>query len=207
MSFEDVKPGDWYYRYVQWMFCHQVVNGYNATPPCSVPGATCFKPGNNTTRGQMAKIVVLAFGFRINTEGGPHFPDVAVGSAFYPYVETGYHLGIFSGYPNGLYGPSDLVTRGQLSKIAVNAAVLAYRGRWALLNPSTNTFEDVGVGTTFFRFIETAAAYGVVGGYRCGAAPAGPCVAPFNKPYFEPDGSATRAQISKIIFITSSYDR
>src|SRR5205814_730829 len=69
MKFKDVHPEDWFYGYVEWMYCHGVVSGYNTTPPCDAGQIPCFKPGNNTTRGQMAKIIVLAFGFTINTSG------------------------------------------------------------------------------------------------------------------------------------------
>ncbi len=205
MSFEDVVPGNWYYDYVHYLYCHGVVNGYSTSPPCSAPGVNCFKPGNNTTRGQMAKIVVLAFDFPINTSGGPHFSDVRVGSTFYPYVETGFNLGIFSGYPDNTYRPDAYITRGQLSKIVVNAAIIADPTNWTLLDPATNTFQDVAKGSTFYQFIETAVAHGVVEGYPCGTPPAGPCVAPGNKPYFLPGDNATRAQISKIVYLAVTY--
>ena len=45
-----------------------------------------------------------------------------------------------------------------------------------------HTFEDVPTTQPFFAYIETAAAKNIVSGYTCGQAPAGPCVAPANKP-------------------------
>lgn len=205
IKFEDVQPGDWYYEYVSWMFCNNVVSGYQSVPPCAAPGRTCFKPGNNTTRGQMAKIVVLAFGFPIDTTGGPHFSDVQPGHTFYSYVETGRNLGLFSGYPDGTYKPDMQVTRGQIAKIVVNAAILADPANWTLVNPPANTFEDVLPGNVFYQHIETAYAHGVIEGYPCGTLPAGPCVAPDNKPYFLPGANATRAQISKVVYLSVMY--
>ena len=204
MNFSDVHPKDWFYGYVEWMYCHGVVNGYNTNPPCAA-GIPCFKPENPTTRGQMAKIVVRAFGFTINVTGGPHFSDVAPGSTFYDYIETAYNLGLVQGYGDGTYGPADNVTRGQIAKIVVNAAILADPTNWTLLNPATNTFEDVPVGSTFFRQIETAVAHNVLEGYPCGTWPAGTCVPPGNKPYFVPSADATRAQISKITYLAATY--
>ncbi len=204
MKFEDVHPEDWYFGYVEYLYCHGVISGYNTIPPCVIPTRICFKPQNNTTRGQMAKIVVRAFNFPINTTGGPHFSDVAVGSTFYNYIETGKNMDLFTGYADGTYRPNNDVTRGQLSKIVVNAAIIADPAHWTLLNPANSTFEDVTVGSTFYQHIETAAAHTILSGYPCGVPPAGPCV-PGNKPYFLPNTNATRAQISKIVFLAVNY--
>jgi S-layer homology domain len=200
-TFEDVHPADWDYPYVQWMFCRGVISGYNTVPPCINEGATCFKPQNNTTRGQVAKIVVLAFDFPIDTTGGPHFSDVAVGSTFYDYIETARNRGLVSGYADGTFRPNNNVTRPQVAKIAVLAAIEADPAHWTLLNPADNTFTDVTQGSTFYEYVETAAAHSVLSGYPCGIAPAGACD-PEHKPYFLPDNSATRAQISKIVYMT-----
>lgn len=205
LKFEDVNPEDWFYGYVEWMYCNGVVSGYNTVPPCDTPGRTCFKPNNTTTRGQMAKIVVLAFDFAIDTTGGPHFVDVPMGHTFYSYVETGKNMGLFTGYDDGTYRPNAHVTRGQIAKIVVNAAIVADPVNWKLLDPSTSTFQDVTVGSVFFRHIETAYAHNVLEGYPCGSLPAGPCVPPDNKPYFLPGNDATRAQISKITYLSVTY--
>jgi S-layer homology domain len=213
VPFVDTTPSDWFYEYVQYLYCKGVINGYNTNPPCEA-GTPCFKPENPTTRGQLAKIVVLAFDFTIDTTGGPSFQDVPEGSTFYPYVETAKSLGLISGYACGgpgepCVGPDDKpyyragrsVTRGQITKIVVSAAILANPEHWTLLNPADNTFEDVPVGSTFFEYVETAAAHGVINGYPCGSAPAGECVPPGNKPYFLPSDNASRAQISKVVYL------
>jgi hypothetical protein len=204
MSFTDVNPGDWFYEYVEYLYCHGVVNGYNTTPPCDT-GTPCFKPGNTTTRGQLTKIVVLGFNFPIDTTGGPHFSDVVPGSTFYDYVETLYNIGAISGYTDGTFRPDNWVTRGQITKIIVLSAIYADPANWQLLSPPTNYFEDVPVGSVYFDYIETAFAHDVITGYPCGTPPAGPCVPPNNKHYFLPYSYATRAQISKVAYLTITY--
>ena len=97
--------------------------------------------------------------------------------------------------------------RGQIAKIIVLSAVHADPTHWALENPPTATFQDVAVGSTFFTFVQTAVSHGVLSGYSCGAAPAGPCVPPGNKPYFLPVNNATRAQVSKITYLASTFGR
>lgn len=187
------------------MFCNGIVSGYHDVPPCDHVLRTCYKPGNPTTRGQLAKIIVRAFNFPIDLTGGPHFSDVVPGNVFYDYVETGFNMGLFTGYPDGTFRPDVAVTRGQISKIVVNAAVIADPANWTLESPSTSTFDDVPVGSTFFRWVETVASHGVVTGYPCGTVPAGPCTVPANKPYFLPGENATRAQIAKIIYLTVNF--
>lgn len=201
-----MHPSDWYYQYVLNLYCHGVIAGYNSRPPCT-NGTPCFRPEDYTTRGQITKIVVLAFNLPINTAGGPHFTDVAVGSTFYNYIETLFNAGAISGYSDGTFRPSNVVTRAQLTKIIVLAAETINPTGWQLQNPPTATFEDVPAGSTFYQYIETAYAHGIIDGYHCGASPAGECVPPGNKAYFVPYGNASRAQISKIASLAADQTR
>jgi S-layer homology domain len=204
VPFTDTTASDWFYGYMEYLYCHSVIIGYSTNPPC-VTGLPCFNPGGTTTRGQIAKIITLGFGLPVNTSGGPHFSDVQPGSTFYTYIETLYNLGILDGYADGTFRVGAPVTRGQIAKIAVNAAIISDPQHWVLLGPPTNTFEDVPVGSTYFRYIETAVVHRVLSGYPCGTSPAGPCAPPLNRPYFLPDTYSSRAQITKIVFLAITY--
>jgi len=81
-------------------------------------------------------------------------------------------------------------------KIDVEAAISLLG--WTLLDPSTNTFQDIPPTSTFFRYIETAYAHAVVHGYPCGG-PVEPCAPPENRSYFRPTSSVTRGQTTKIV--------
>jgi hypothetical protein len=170
MSFSDVQASDWFYEFVNCLYCRGAISGYaNGT----------FRPYNNTTRGQLSKIVVVAFAYPIYTPPTPTFSDVPADHPFYPYVETAAQAGIVSGYADGTFKPGNDVTRGQLSKIVVVAA------GWRLLNPITPTFSDVPQGSPFYQYIETAVCHDIVTGYADGT--------------FRPGNNATRSQISKIV--------
>lgn len=143
-----------------------------------------FKPWNDATRGQVAKIVVSAEGWPIDTSGGPHFTDVAITNPFYQYIETAYNHGIISGYSDGTFRPYEYVTRGQFSKIIVLA-----RG-WPLQNPATPHFTDVPTAHTFYTYIETAYNYGIISGYSCGT----------NCLSFLPEARIKRGQITKMVY-------
>ena len=199
INFSDVQPTDYFYPPVLDLACRGVISGY---------ADSTFRPYNTTTRGQMVKIVVLGFNKPISTPVGSNytFSDVPTTFPFFAYIETAAALNIVSGYVCGqppagpcdaqnrpYFLPYNYVTRGQLSKIDVGAA------GWTLLHPATGIFEDVPPGTTFYPFVETAAARNVVSGYACGVPPAGACVPPANRPDFLPGNLATRGQISKIV--------
>src|SRR5439155_16553667 len=89
ISFSDVRAGDYFYEPVLNLACRGVISGYDDGT---------FRPYNNTTRGQLAKIVVLAEGWPRYTPPTPTFRDVSPGDPFYTYIETAYHQGIISGY-------------------------------------------------------------------------------------------------------------
>jgi hypothetical protein len=195
VTFSDVGTGDYFYASVQYLACAGVIGGYSDGT---------FRPYNNTTRGQMAKIVVLAYSLPITTPaaGGTTFADVPANSTFFAYIETAAARQIVSGYACGgvnpqtgvqetcdganrpYYRPGNNVTRGQLTKIVVVAASQV-RG-WALQNPATPSFSDVPAGSTFYTYIETAVCHAVLGGYSDGT--------------FRPNASATRGQIAKIVY-------
>jgi hypothetical protein len=197
ISFSDVLPGSTFYDFIMCLACQGILNGYSDGT---------FRPGNIVTRGQLSKIVSNAAGFNENV-GAQQYEDVPLGSTFFDYVWRLSNRGIISGYPCGGVGepcgpnnlpyfrPNNNATRGQISKIVVEAAVRALA--WTLLNPAQNTFQDVAVGSTFYRYVETAYGHGVLSGYPCGGV-GEPC-GPENKPYFRPNNNATRGQTSKIV--------
>jgi len=106
--FTDVPTSNPFYRYIETAYHHNVISGY---------ADGTFRWGNNVTRGQTTKIIVLAKGWAIDTSGGPHFSDVPPSNTFYTYVETSYHHNIISGYADGTFRWGNNVTRAQLSKV------------------------------------------------------------------------------------------
>jgi hypothetical protein len=170
-SYADVQPTDYFYEPVRYLSCQGVISGY-------ADGS--FRPYNNTTRGQLCKIVVLAEGFPIDTAGGPHFVDVPTDNPFYSYIETAYNRGIVSGYADNPFRWGNDVTRGQLSKIIVEAE------GWEIDTTGGPHFSDVPSDHTFYAYIETAYNRQIISGYGDGT--------------FRPGASATRGQISKIVY-------
>ena len=106
LSFEDVPVGSTFYPFIQCLACRGIINGY----PCGGPGEPCngnndpyFRPGNNVTRGQFAKIAANSAGFN-EPPGAQQYEDVAGGSTFYDYIWRLTNRGLVNGYPCG--GPA-----------------------------------------------------------------------------------------------------
>lgn len=89
------------------------------------------------------------------------------------------------------FRPASAISRGQISKIVAQAAGFSE-------DPGLQIFEDVTPGSPFYVWVNRLAARGVMSGYTCGSA-GEPCVAPDNRPYFEPANNASRGQLSKIV--------
>jgi hypothetical protein len=166
MTFSDVQPSDYFYIPVQYLYCAGVISGY---------ADNTFRPYNNTTRGQLSKIVVLAQGWALNCPIPGHFSDVPPDNPFFCYIESAYGRGIISGYADGTFRPGNNVTRGQLCKIIVLAEA------WAEDCPQPGHFSDVPPDNPFFCYIETAYSHQIISGYADGT--------------FRPGNNATRGQI------------
>jgi branched-chain amino acid transport system substrate-binding protein len=86
---------------------------------------------------------------------------------------------IAAGYPDGSFRPAQAVTRGQFAKMVVTGFGLSTRA------PLTPTFSDVPLGDTYFSWIETGCAAGLIGGYDDGT--------------FRPAVSTSRQQANSIL--------
>lgn len=154
VAFSDVQPSDYFYEPVRYLFCRQIISGYSDNT---------FRPYNNVTRAQAAKMLVLGEGWPIDVTGGPHFLDVPPDNWAYPYVETAYNRppqgSIISGYDDGTFRPGNDITRGQLAKIAVLAE------GWEINTTGGPHFNDVAPDNAFYAFIETAYNRGIITGY------------------------------------------
>ncbi|MEO8289063.1 MAG: M14 family zinc carboxypeptidase [Chloroflexota bacterium] len=204
IQFQDVVQGSTFYPYVRCLACLGIINGY----PCGGLGEPCgstndpyFRPNNNVTRGQIAKIVSNSAGFT-DPAGAQIYEDVQPGSTFYDFVQRLSSRGYMNGYPCGSVGepcgsgnlpyfrPNNNATRGQITKIVSNAAGFTDP-------PGSQLFEDVPPGSTFYDFVQRLGTRNIMSGYPCGGM-GEPCGSG-NLPYFRPGANATRGQTSKIV--------
>jgi hypothetical protein len=194
VTFTDVQPTDTFYPFIRCLACRGIISGY---------ADGTFRPNNNITRGQIAKMVANSAGFQ-EPISGQTFEDVPPASPFYVFIERLFRRGHMGGYPCGqrttetcippenrpYFRPNEDATRGQLSKIVSNAA--------GYTEPHTGQFyTDVTGDNPFYLEIMRLTTRGAMSGYPCGG-PGEPCD-PQNRPYFRWANPVTRGQASKIV--------
>ncbi len=206
VRFEDVPPSNTFYPFVQCLACRNIIGGYpcgGAGEPCNANNDPYFRYNNPISRGQIAKIVALSAGIN-DPAGTRRYEDVPTDSPFYLWIQQLSNRGYMGGYPCGqlaaepcvlpdnrpYFRPSSNASRGQLSKIVANAAMLegTFTGQ---------TYADVPENSPFYIFIERLSAVHSIGGYPCGG-PGEPCDSQ-NRPYFRPNNPVTRGQAAKIV--------
>jgi hypothetical protein len=193
ITFSDVPAGAYFYPAVQYLVAHGAISGYTDPARCPAGQTPCFNPSATATRAQVMKITLVAAGIALITPQTATFVDVPTDNVFFSIIETAVAHHIVGGYtdpsrcPNGqtpCFLPNNPVTRGQLSAIVAGAF------NWTLIDPPVATFRDVPVGSTFYRFIETAVSKSILGGYPCGDG----CRE------FRPGNNALRSQIATIVY-------
>jgi hypothetical protein len=107
------------------------------------------------------------------------FKDIAESHWAYNYILDLTDSGIISGYANSTFRPSATITRAEFAKM------ICLTMGWELANPATPSFTDVAKDSWAYRYIETAKANGVIGGYQDGT--------------FRPTRQITRAEIANIV--------
>ncbi|MCA9385921.1 S8 family serine peptidase [Candidatus Dojkabacteria bacterium] len=147
-----------------------------------------FRPSENITRGQIAKLVVYGFGFNIITIGSG-FSDVEEESSLFAYIQTLKNLGISQGFSDGTYRPNDFITRGEAVQLIVKA--LAIQGFDVSGYSNEKQFPDVKPENSFYESIQFLANQSnstetIISGYSNGM--------------FLPEENIERGAISKIIW-------
>ncbi|MDQ3703770.1 MAG: SBBP repeat-containing protein [Chloroflexota bacterium] len=141
--YSDVAPGSPFYDYINRLTNRGIVAGYPCpTRPgggdeCTPENPGLFKPNENATRGQLAKIVSNAAALN-EAVSGQHYADVPAngeGSQFYTWIMRLTNMNVMGGYACGTadprsgpcdgenrpyFRPGNTVTRGQASKIVAN---------------------------------------------------------------------------------------
>jgi len=171
LNFSDVPQSDVFYPFISDLACRNVIEGYSDNT---------FRTSSIATRATLAKWVVVARGWALDTTGGPHFSDVATNDPYYPYIETARLHSVLSGYSDGTFKPNNEVSRGQMSKMIVI-------GMGWTINAPTQHFSDVPTSYVFYPYVETLVAHSAVSGYNDGT--------------FRPGNNLSRGQLAKVLSI------
>ena len=164
--FFDVRPGDWFVSFVSRLNSLNIIGGY---PDKS------FRPHQNLTRAEFAKMLCLAMGWELQEPANPSFSDVPKAHWAYKYIETAKARGALGGYPDGSFRPSNSITRAEIAAAIARALNLA---------AGESDLEDIALHWAKEQ-INACVQAGIISGY------------PGN--VFRPNANATRAEASKMI--------
>lgn len=171
--FSDVSSSEWYYEYVEYVYKQGIMTGYNSTT---------FGVSNELTRAEFAVII-----YRL--AGSPSVSYASVYSdvgkdAFYSLAAVWCQKnGIITGYENGMFGPSDSITREQIATIMYRYA--KYKGYDTSQRGDLSGFPDAGSVSGFAtEAVKWAAATSLITG---------------DQGNINPQGAASRAHCATIV--------
>lgn len=135
-----------------------VIKGYTEN------GKTIFKPNASVTRGQAAKMVVVATNNKPLTVKKSSFSDVTLGTELSGYVESAVKLGFFTQYSKDKFGPNVPLTRDEMSKVLAKAFELDAEQYEKMAMP----FTDVKTNDQYYSFIAAIYYNGITKGDTTG---------------------------------------
>ena len=190
LAFQDVRPGDWCYDAVRYVFEAGLMNGTSADT---------FTPNASTTRGQIVAILYRLEGSPAPVQGNADssfilvggepagqttFSDVAPGAYYAAAVSWASAGGIVNGYGDGTFRPNNLITREQLAAFLYRYA--SQKGRDVSGRTALNAFADAGqVASYAVEPLSWAVSAGLVNGVSADT--------------LSPRGNASRAQVAVIL--------
>ncbi|WP_418300993.1 N-acetylmuramoyl-L-alanine amidase [Lysinibacillus fusiformis] len=153
-NFEDISSKHEAFEEISYLIKLGVIKGYREN------GKTYFKPNNMVTRGQVAKMVVIASGNKPLTVKNSSFSDVTVGTELSGYVERAIELGYFVTNTKNQFLPNKPLTRDEMSYVLSKAFKLDTSQYEKIDSP----FVDVKMTHPYNQFINTIYYNGITKG-------------------------------------------
>ncbi|MFJ3388285.1 N-acetylmuramoyl-L-alanine amidase [Lysinibacillus sp. NPDC086135] len=153
-GFVDVTNKDDAYEEINYLVNLGVIKGYTEK------GKTYYKPNNTVTRGQVAKMVVVASGNKPLVVTKSNFSDVAVGTELSGYVERAVQLGFFKTNIKGQFLPNKPLTRDEMSYVLTKA----FKLDTSEYEKTDSPFVDVGINHPYVSYVNTIYYNGITKG-------------------------------------------
>lgn len=181
-TFTDVTENHWAFSYIGELVSDGVLEGY-------MDGK--FRPENNVTRAEFAKIMVTAAGLKTTTAQATTFEDVSLTDWYSPYIETAKDF--LTGYNYGgsaMYLPNKAALREDIAVALVK--LKGYDVSIADLGMLQVMFSDYdSISESAKRYVAVAVERGLVSGYNDGT--------------FKGQQSITRAEAAALIWRANQY--
>ncbi len=145
---------------------------------------TEFEPNRYITRAEMAKMVVIAFGYEVpDSVSETEFSDITVTDWYAKYVETAREHELVAGYGDGTFAPANYINRAEALKILIEAYLTDEEIE--AIETDGMPFTDVNATVWYAPYISYSYENGIVQGY--------------SDTEFAPGNNITRAEFCKII--------
>ncbi|OCS84323.1 S-layer homology domain-containing protein [Caryophanon tenue] len=115
-GFTDVPKSHAYYPYIAALANEGIVSGYSDGT---------YRPGAQTLRQHMAKVLTIGYGLDKATKLTHHFTDVSNNTEAAYYIQTLWNYQITKGTSPTTFGPTRNLTRGQMATFIVNTEKVA----------------------------------------------------------------------------------
>ncbi len=170
--FADVNTDDWYYKAVMFAYENNITSGVSETE---------FAPNGKVTRGQFITMLCRAYG--ISEMTGDNFDDC--GDTWYTgYLAAAKQLGISNGVGDNKFAPEKEITREEMVTLIYN--YLKSVGKVDETANETSFADDAMIS----EWAKSAVAFASSNGYVNGK----------NNNMFDPQGTATRAELAQIFY-------
>ncbi len=177
--FSDVSSSDWYCPYVTQLKQQGIISGY--------PNGT-FNPNGYITRGEIAKMIVLADNVTPPQQCATDpFTDVDITSWYCRYVEAAKQAGLVHGFSDGTYKPNEDITRADL------AIIIARMDNLTIEQCTERPFIDVPIDYYACPYIQALKNDNLTTGYPDGT--------------FRPDSPVKRAEAAAMIYRAMEFKR
>lgn len=173
VTFADVPTTADTYDEINYLVNLNVIKGYKEN------GKTYYKPSNSVTRGQAAKMVVVASGHTPLKVAKSSFTDVQVGTEVSTYIERAVQLGFFE-QKSGKFNPNVPLTREEMSYVLTKA----FHFDASKYSEAALVFPDVAANNTYADYIKAIYYNGVTKG---------------SNGKYMPKSSVTRAQFASFV--------
>lgn len=175
--FKDVKPSDWFYPYVINLYDRGIVSGYGTSGE--------FRPANKVIREHAAKMICLSAELDHEGKDADFIDKDQINPTLISYIAALVEKGAIGGFPDGTFRPAANIQRGHACKMVVHAFDLE-------AGEGTVTFPDLPANDPLVaEAITILASNGIVSGYG-------------STGEFRPRNEITRAEMSKILCVTSA---
>ncbi|PIZ76252.1 hypothetical protein COY05_01675 [Candidatus Peregrinibacteria bacterium CG_4_10_14_0_2_um_filter_38_24] len=148
--------GHWAQTYVEDLYEKGIVSGADESH---------YNPDKPITRAEFTKIVVKMYDLPMQDAESvvSSFKDVKESQWYAAFIQAAYDKGIVSGYTDKTFNPNKPITRAEAMKIILSASGVTIE------EPTADSkFKDVKKKDWFAKYVEYAAANGIVNGYEDG---------------------------------------